>query len=114
MMMRSQRVFVGASGKEDVRKIRGSIDVMAQMLAVCKNGAKRTEIMYKANLSHEMLKRYLKVLIKNGLVSNSTADGVYRTTLEGFTVVRLYEEVVDLLNRVVAKKSTLLESLNGS
>ena len=113
MMMRSQRVFVGTSSTEDARKTRGSIDVVAQMLVVCKNGARKTEMMYKANLSHEMLKRYTALLIKNGLVSNSTPDGIYRTTIRGSAVVGHYEELVELLKMSVAKKSTLLESLNG-
>jgi predicted transcriptional regulator len=41
------------------RGARGTIDIIADILSLCNSWNKRTKIMYKANLSHQMLKFYL-------------------------------------------------------
>ena len=82
---------------------------MAEMVAVCQVGAKKTHIMYKANLSYEMLQRYLKLLLEAGLVEGSSSEGVYRASPKGISFVRDYEDFKKLGELYECKKSLLLE-----
>jgi predicted transcriptional regulator len=41
---------------------RGKFDIIGSMLRICKNGAKKTEIVYKANLNFKKAEIYLKWL----------------------------------------------------
>ena len=96
-------------GKEVNGKSRGFFDIMAEMVMVCQSGAKKTHIMYKANLSYEMLQRYLKMLLEAGLVEGSTFDGYYRASPKGVTFVRDYEDFKRVGELYESKKSSLLE-----
>jgi predicted transcriptional regulator len=103
---RSGRLSVG---REVNGKSRGFFDIMAEMVMVCQSGARKTHIMYKANLSYEMLQRYMKVLLDAGLVEGSLVDGSYRASPKGFSFVRDYAEFKRLGELYASKKSSLLE-----
>jgi predicted transcriptional regulator len=51
-----------------IRKNRSSIDIVANILEIAKDGAKKTRIMYLANLSFDQLKKYLNFLIDKNLL----------------------------------------------
>jgi predicted transcriptional regulator len=95
--------------KEANSKSRGFFDIMAEMVVVCQNGARKTHIMYKANLSYEMLQRYMKILLETRLVEKSPVDGYYRTTPKGITFVKDYEDFKKLSELHESKKSSLLK-----
>jgi predicted transcriptional regulator len=96
-------------GKEANGKSRGFFDIMAEMLAVCQSDAKKTHIMYKANLSYEMLQRYMKILLEAGLVEKSLVDGSYKASPKGISFVRDYADFKRLGELYASKKSSLLE-----
>jgi len=63
--------------------------------------------MYRANLSYEMLVRYLTILCEHGLVERSAVHGYYRTTVRGQSFVRDYEEFKRLAQLYQSKESAL-------
>jgi len=50
-------------------KYRDRLQIVADILSIAKNGAKKTRIMYQASLSYKLLCRYLKEVSDAGLVS---------------------------------------------
>ena len=47
---------------------RAKLEIARNMLLICKNGAKKTEIVYKANLNFKNAGVYLKKLIDLGMI----------------------------------------------
>jgi len=45
------------------------LQIIADILRIASNGAKKTHIMYQANLSYKLLCRYLTEVMRAGLVS---------------------------------------------
>src|SRR3989304_8253703 len=81
-------------GHDRPRRSRAPLDIVARVINVCKSGAKKTDIMYKANLSHVMLKHYLQIVVRADLVSNTRQEATYSITAKGLTFLRDYEELV--------------------
>ena len=60
---------------------RGRFDIIGSILLICKNGAKKTEIVYKANLNFKIAEVYLKwlndreMIMKEGRFFNITSKG---------------------------------------
>lgn len=88
---------------------RTRVEILGSILKVAGSGTLKTHIMYKANLSYEMLQRYLKMLLEAGLVEGSTFDGYYRASPKGVTFVRDYEDFKRVGELYESKKSSLLE-----
>ena len=66
-----------------------------------KNGRiKPTHILYKSNLSHQMLDEYLGELISKGfIVENQTKTGkTYSMTPKGFEYLQKYRTIVDFID----------------
>ncbi len=81
-----------------VKSNRGKIEIMGDILSVCIDGnIKKTHIMYKGNLSHDMLKAYTDELKRKGLVELIHAKGQFRTTSKGKEFLRNYERIKELL-----------------
>ena len=76
---------------------RTRMEILASMLKVASNGALKTHIMYKANLSHRQLERYLALLEERGLlaqgVDEDMGNRIYRITEKGFDFLREYSHV---------------------
>ncbi|AWS00362.1 winged helix-turn-helix domain-containing protein [Metallosphaera hakonensis] len=71
-------------------KRRGKLEIYADILTVCSLGGRKTEIMYRANLSYELLTKYLKELEEGHFISNK--DNVKCLTEKG-------ERLLNLLNK---------------
>ena len=71
-------------------KYRSRIDIVADVLKTAATGAKRTRIMYIANLSHSLLKKYLADAIKVGFVA--AVDGGFETTEKGHSFLEKYSQ----------------------
>jgi len=76
---------------------RTRLEILASILKVASNGALKTHIMYKANLSHRQLERYLAFLEERGLLAQGVdermGNRVYRITEKGFDFLREYSHV---------------------
>lgn len=63
-------------------KYRKRLDIIADMLTVVSDGARKTHIMYTANLSYTLLIRYLTDVIDMGLVRNENGN-IFKLTAKG-------------------------------
>lgn len=81
-----------------VKGNRGKIEIIGDILGVCLDGnAKRTHIMYKGNLSHDMLKTYTDELVAKGLVELVGDKVQFKTTEKGKEFLDHYGKIRELL-----------------
>ena len=78
-------------------KYRSRTDIVGLILEAANGGATKTKIMYKAFLSYAQLKEYLAVLIENGLIEYEDGRQLYRTTEKGIRLLRVYNQVGELV-----------------
>jgi predicted transcriptional regulator len=78
-------------------KYRSRTDIAEMILEAANGGATKTKIMYKAFLSYAQLKEYLAVLIENGLIEYEDGRQLYRTTEKGIRLLRVYNQVGELV-----------------
>jgi predicted transcriptional regulator len=76
---------------------RTRIEILANILQVASNRTLKTHIMYRANLSHRQLERYLAYLETNGMLEEvlDESDGVtkFRITQKGLDFLKDYERL---------------------
>ena len=75
--------------------MRSSFDIIAEILGVAKNGAKKTRIMYSCGLSYLFVQKYLDLLLDTRLLSLGTS---YKTTDNGMEFLQKYKKMDLLLN----------------
>ncbi len=85
-----------------MNKKRNWLQIMYDMLKAIqdKNGRiKPTHILYKSNLSHQMLEEYLTELLTKGFVTEeSTKKGrTYSLTQKGFDYLAKYRVIADFM-----------------
>lgn len=78
------------------RGARGTIDIVADILGLCGSPTRKTSIMYKANLSHQMLKFYLWHMTELGLLKQSE-DSKFVITEKGNELLFYYHKVGTIL-----------------
>ena len=100
-------------------KYRGKLQIIADILSVVRGGAKKTHVMYRANLSFTLLKRYLSEVLEAGLVSCVDEDN-YELTKRGQSFLDRYgeyskrcERVEQELNHVDGEKTVLENLISG-
>ncbi|MDW0148688.1 MAG: DUF4364 family protein [Nitrososphaeraceae archaeon] len=75
---------------------RSTADIIAMILFTAVNGDRRSSIMSRAHLNYRQIKKYIKILVVNGLVverSNlSEGSTTYHTTDKGKNYLEMYEE----------------------
>ena len=54
---------------------RSDVDIIGSILEVTEGGAKKTEIVYKVNLNHSLLKKYLSTLVEKELITETSCGG---------------------------------------
>ena len=84
------------------KRKRGDIDIMASILNEAHEGARKTRIMYRCNLSHRQLQVYLKLLSRMGfLESASEKEGseldLFKTTAKGREFLETYRTLRALM-----------------
>jgi predicted transcriptional regulator len=96
-------------------KYRNRLQIIAEILEIVREGAKKTHIMYKANLSYRLLCRYLNEVLDCGLVRVDRKEDCYVVApkgekfLEQFNSYMKRREHVKKELKLVNEKKTLLE-----
>ena len=68
------------------------MDIIADILRIARKGAKKTRIVYGANLNFKLLNEYLERLREAGLItSDPEKRGMLKTTDKGRKYLRHYE-----------------------
>ena len=66
---------------------RNRIDITVDILKVAMNGAKKTQIVYQANLNHNLAKKYIALLTEQDLIKQQ--EGIFVTTEKGRTYQKM-------------------------
>ena len=90
----ASRIQVESGSSRRLRK-RSDVDIIANILNEAREGAKKTHIMYRCNLSHRQLQAYLKFLLSMGLLA-SRSD-LYETTAKGHKFVDAHRTLKALI-----------------
>jgi predicted transcriptional regulator len=96
---------------------RGRLDIIADILNVASSDAKKTQIMYQANLSYKVLQRYLTEVAAAQLISFEDSKHCYSLTDKGREFLAAYEKYSRTNKRMekklndVATKRRVLEEL---
>jgi len=75
------------------RARRNDVDICADILGVAERGARKTRIVYRANLNFDIVKKYLERLIESDLIRR-TDDLHYETTEKGVKFLEGYRELL--------------------
>jgi predicted transcriptional regulator len=93
---------------------RGRLEIIADILHVVSGNARKTQIMYQANLSYRVLQKYLAEITGASLICFEDGERCYVLTDKGREFLDAYEEyskterhVEKRLNDVRTKKSVL-------
>jgi predicted transcriptional regulator len=84
---------------EDSTKRRDKLSIIAEILEIAKDGALKTQIMYRANLSFAQLNEYLKFMLKIQLLNKVVENrkDVYKATAKGLEFLQRHSELTVLL-----------------
>jgi len=85
-------------------KYRGRLQIIADVLSVVRGGARKTMIMYQANLSYKLLTRYLEEVLETGLVELGD-DDCFELTQKG-------KEFLDKFDEYFERRRSVEERLN--
>lgn len=76
---------------------RSRTEITAEILRIAKGGARKTRIVYGANINFRLLDEYLKRLEKAGLIIiESGKVNMIKTTDKGIEYLRRYENLENL------------------
>ena len=100
---------------------RSRLDIIADILNVASRDAKKTQIMYQANLSFKVLQKYLAEVVGASLVRFADEKHCYEVTDKGRRFLEAYEQYSRThrhfekrLNDVEAKKRSLEDLCPGT
>ncbi len=77
---------------ESLGNYRGKLDIIADILNVALKNAKKTQIMYQANLSYKVLQKYLAEVTTAQLISYENEKQHYLLTDKGREFLEAYEK----------------------
>ncbi|UCE29919.1 MAG: hypothetical protein JSV85_02310 [Candidatus Bathyarchaeota archaeon] len=85
---------------DSARKRRDRLFIIAEILDIAKDGALKTQIMYKANLSFAQLNTYLNLLLETELLelTKRNRKSIYQTTKKGVEYMQNYKEIIETLS----------------
>ena len=76
---------------------RNDIDICADILRTARSGVNKTRIVYNANLNFNMIEKYIRRLVDNGLLQLDE-DRTFLTTKKGAQFLRRYEKLGGSIN----------------
>jgi len=97
-MSSSDRIMYALEQKSDVNRTR--VEILANILQVASNRTLKTHIMYRANLSHRQLEKYLSFLETKGMLEQLLdVDGVmkFHVTQKGIDFLKDYQRLSSYL-----------------
>jgi predicted transcriptional regulator len=85
----------------NVERRRDRLYIMAEILEVTLEGALKTQVMYKANLSFAQLQQYLSLLLDLNLLelTENNKKSLYKTTIKGMRFLESYKQIQELLEK---------------
>jgi predicted transcriptional regulator len=75
---------------------RRRLDIIADILRVTSRNAKKTHIMYQANLGYKVLQRYLAEIIEASLINFEDEKQCYMLTAKGREFLDVYHEYSEI------------------
>ena len=84
---------------------RGRLDIIADILNVVKGKAKKTQIMYQANLSFKVLQRYLGEIVEASLVNFDDGANCYVLTEKGVEFLSAYQKYSKTNKHIASRMS---------
>ena len=80
---------------------RGRMDIVADILRVAKEGAKKTQIIFRARLNNAQCKKYLSLMMRKGLIEVDKQGKcvLYRASDKGTEYLREYHELREFLHK---------------
>ncbi len=87
---------------------RTSLEIIAEVLDICRQPQTQTRIMYASNLSFSGVRKYLMSLRTAGFLEFGQPRARYATTVRGMQFLRKWKELNDLIqdqNLVERKRS---------
>ena len=73
---------------------RNRNEIISEILRICIKGARKTKVVYQANLNFRTADPYLQLLIKNDLIVSSQGPHVvYKTTEKGMNLMKAIDQV---------------------
>ena len=109
---------MNSSGEaSEMSKYRSRIEIVADILRIVLDGARKTHIMYQCNLSYKLLTRYLRDVLEAELVCNERDGNTYVITKKGKLFLQKFESYLEQSERVdqqvndVNREKKLLESM---
>ena len=92
---------------------RGRVDIIADILRVAEATVRKTQIMYRANLSYTVLQKYLTELMGASLIAYEDQKQSYALTDKGREYLTLYKEY-SRANRHIEKRLTTARVKKGA
>ncbi len=94
-----------------IRQHRSRLKIINDILTVAKHGARKTHIMYRANLSYDQLNEYLAFLLDNGLIEKDADveyEGavMYKVSNKGRQFLERYSQLQEILAHPQAGSKT--------
>jgi len=79
-------------------KYRGRLEIVVDILKVALTGARKTRIMYVANLSYRLLEKYLEEVTQLGFISSD--NFLYQVTEKGRNFLDKYDDFSSRYSRI--------------
>lgn len=95
-----------------MRKNRDRVEIVADILEICKNDTRKTNIMYQANLSFELLTKYLRLLQHANLIKVGGGGSAYSATDKGLDFLKQYYELRHHTRIANEKRKNVEDSLS--
>ncbi len=88
---------------------RTSLEIVAEVLDICREPQTQTRIMYATNLSFSGVRKYLEALRTKGFLEFGQSEARYSTTIAGAQFLRKWRELSDMLEdqNVIEKRSPM-------
>jgi predicted transcriptional regulator len=103
-----ERVSLERSFLSGLNNRRSETEILAFILKIAKGGAKKTKILYQANLSGRQLKNYMNFMLETGFLKEKTIPkkgSLFNTTEKGKTFLFHWMKILNLLEMQAAKDS---------